>query len=525
MTEPLLCPQCGSEIPAGSPAGLCPKCLVLAGLESQPPADFKLSPLRAAAELSGVERPRWITPRRVRTGLGTKLRYFGDYELLEEIARGGMGVVYKARQVNLKRTVALKLILAGQLAGPQEVERFHAEAEAAAKLDHPGIVPIFEVGQHEGQHYFSMAFVDGESLARSLAHGVMEPREAASLMKRVAEAIAYAHVEGVIHRDLKPGNILLDKDGIPRITDFGLAKRVEGESQGLTATGQVLGTPSYMPPEQAEGDNARIGPLADVYSLGAVLYCLLTGRPPFQAASAVETLLQVMARGSGQSATAQPGRAARPGDDDAEMSGEGPVAALPIGPGDGRRVAAVSRRPADRAARPLSLWAGLRWCGRNKALAATVAAAACLIVALSAVYVVNLNAKNVQLGTSLASEASARRQAESARRQESSARREAESRRGGGAIAGGIAGPPRRCPVPAGPAVRLSGQPGHRWQALTCWRKRRPAQAAAQRVERKTARTTCCPRSPICAMRRRRCSWHVTPAPFTRSTSAGYRRA
>jgi predicted Ser/Thr protein kinase len=253
-------------------------------------------PLRASAELPGVDAPTLDRPSARPTGPGTKVRYFGDYELLEEIARGGMGVVYKARQVNLKRIVALKLILAGQLAGPQEVERFHAEAEAAAKLDHPGIVPIFEVGQHEGQHYFSMAFVDGESLARRVAQGVMEPREAASLMKKVAEAIAYAHVEGVIHRDLKPGNILLDKDGTPRVTDFGLAKRVEGESHGLTATGQVLGTPSYMPPEQAQGDNARIGPLADVYSLGAVLYCLLTGRPPFQAASAVETLLQVVAR-------------------------------------------------------------------------------------------------------------------------------------------------------------------------------------------------------------------------------------
>jgi serine/threonine-protein kinase len=204
------------------------------------------------------------------SGPGTTVRYFGDYELLDEIARGGMGVVYKARQVNLKRIVALKLILAGQLAGPHDVARFHAEAEAAAKLDHPGIVPIFEIGEHEGQHYFSMAFVDGESLAHRIAQGVMEPREAAALMKQVAEAIAYAHVEGVIHRDLKPGNILLQKDEggrmkdelspgsssfiphpssfLPRVTDFGLAKRVEGESQGLTATGQVLGTPSYMPP-------------------------------------------------------------------------------------------------------------------------------------------------------------------------------------------------------------------------------------------------------------------------------------
>jgi len=228
---------------------------------------------------------------------GSKVRYFGDYELLEQIARGGMGVVYKARQVSLNRTVALKMILTGQLASDEDIQRFYSEAEAAAKLDHPGIVPIFEVGQHNGQHYFSMAFVDGKSLARRVAQGVVEPREAAALMKKVAEAIAYAHVEGVVHRDLKPGNVLLvDKDGTPRVTDFGLAKRVEGKSDGLTATGQVLGTPSYMPPEQALGQNAQVGPMADVYSLGAVLYCLLTGKPPFQAANPVDTLMQVVTR-------------------------------------------------------------------------------------------------------------------------------------------------------------------------------------------------------------------------------------
>jgi WD40 repeat protein len=224
---------------------------------------------------------------------------FGDYELLEEIGRGGMGVVCRARQVRLNRVVALKMILAGELATEDDVRRFQAEAEAAAKLDHPGIVPVHEVGRHEGQHYFSMAFVEGESLAHRVAQGLPPPREAAELTRKVAEAVAYAHAHGVIHRDLKPANILVDKQGQPRLTDFGLAKRIQGEPGasapgGLTATGQIVGTPSYMPPEQAGGRRGEAGPLSDVYSLGAVLYCLLTGRPPFQADNPLDTLLQVL---------------------------------------------------------------------------------------------------------------------------------------------------------------------------------------------------------------------------------------
>ena len=215
------------------------------------------------------------------------------HELLQEIARGGMGIVYKARQVNLNRVVALKMILTGQLAGSDDIKRFYIEAEAAAKLDHQGIVPIFEVGQHEGQHFFSMGFVDGQSLAARLAAGPLPAREAAQLVHDVAKALQYAHEQGVIHRDLKPGNILLDAGGKPRVTDFGLAKLAKVDSE-LTGTGQILGTPSYMPPEQASGKTDQIGPAADVYALGAILYCLLTGRPPFQAASAMDTLLQVL---------------------------------------------------------------------------------------------------------------------------------------------------------------------------------------------------------------------------------------
>ena len=227
------------------------------------------------------------------TGVSERLRYFGEYELEEEIARGGMGVVFKARQVSLNRVVALKMILAGQLAGEEDVQRFYTEAEAAANLDHHGIVPIFEIGEHEGQHYFSMGYVEGESLAHRVANGALPPREAAELVRGICDAIAYAHSRGVIHRDLKPANILIGRDGQPKVTDFGLAKKTETDSN-LTGTGQVLGTPAFMPPEQASGNVEAIGPLADVYSLGAVLFCLLTGQPPFQAPTAMDTLLQVL---------------------------------------------------------------------------------------------------------------------------------------------------------------------------------------------------------------------------------------
>ena len=221
------------------------------------------------------------------------IRYLGDYELLEEIARGGMGVVYKARQISLNRIVAVKMILAGLLATKADHDRFHAEAQAAALLDHPNIVPIFEVGEYEGQHYFSMGYVDGRSLATRLVEGPLAPREAAELAATVAGAVEYAHRQGVIHRDIKPSNILIDCKGRPRVTDFGLAKQV-GSGSDLTAEGQVLGTPSYMPPEQAAGQVNAIGPAADVYSLGALLYAMLAGRPPFQAATPLETLRQVI---------------------------------------------------------------------------------------------------------------------------------------------------------------------------------------------------------------------------------------
>lgn len=224
-----------------------------------------------------------------------RVAYLGDYELLEEIARGGMGIVYRARQLSLNRVVALKMILAGQFAGPEDVTRFRMEAESAANLNHPGIVPIYEVGQHEGHHYFSMGFIDGESLQQKVTRGPLPPREAAAITRTVAAAIAYSHAKGVIHRDLKPANILQDRQGDVKVTDFGLARRLQNES-GLTRSGARMGTPSYMSPEQAAGKIQQVGPLSDVYSLGAVLYCLLTGRPPFQSSSALDTMVQVVER-------------------------------------------------------------------------------------------------------------------------------------------------------------------------------------------------------------------------------------
>jgi WD40 repeat protein len=300
MSQSPTCPACGSRLPADAPAGVCPRCLLQAGMEdlrSEAPDEATLiadsqvrtdAPWLPPTEHSGRND---MTP----AAIGTRVKYFGDYELLDEIARGGMGIVYRARQVRLNRIVALKMILAGRFAGATDIQRFYMEAEAAAKLDHPGIVPIFEVGEHDGHHFFSMRFVEGESLARRIADGPLAARAAAELVRNVAEAIQFAHSQGVIHRDLKPANILLGQDGQTQVTDFGLAKCIQGDSQ-LTATGQILGTPGYMPPEQAAGRMTEVRATADVYSLGAILYATLTGRAPFQADNPLDTVMQVLER-------------------------------------------------------------------------------------------------------------------------------------------------------------------------------------------------------------------------------------
>lgn len=218
---------------------------------------------------------------------------FGDYELVAEIGRGGMGIVYRALQKSLGRTVALKMLLRRDLATPADLARFRSEAEAAARLDHAGIVSIFEVGEHDGHPFYSMQLVEGTTLAKRLAAGPLPPREAAALLAQVADAVQAAHDRGVLHRDLKPSNILIDASGAPRVSDFGLAKRLEDE-MSMTHTGAILGTPCYMSPEQAAGSRGDVGPASDVWSLGAILYQMLTGRPPFQAGGAMDTLLAVL---------------------------------------------------------------------------------------------------------------------------------------------------------------------------------------------------------------------------------------
>ena len=225
----------------------------------------------------------------VRSDAAQMLTEFGDYEMLEEVGRGGQGVVFRARQRSLNRIVALKVIGLGQWATKAHVKRFRLEAEAAASLDHPCIVPIYEVGERDGQCYFSMKFVEGGQLDEVVKHTPISIRQAVELIAKVARTVSYAHEHGILHRDIKPGNILLDIKGKPHLTDFGLARLVESEST-VTRTLEVLGTPSYMAPEQASGNNTQLTRATDVYGLGAVLYQLLTDHPPFAGGTTYETI-------------------------------------------------------------------------------------------------------------------------------------------------------------------------------------------------------------------------------------------
>ena len=250
---------------------------------------------------SAIRVPRPSQPTgRLATPAATRVRYIGDYELIEEIARGGMGVVFRARQRSLNRPVALKMLLAGALMTDEDEQRFRQEAEAAANLDHPHIVPIFEVGRHDGYSYFSMKLVEGSSLSQRLQDFASDQRAAARLMSTVARAVHHAHQRGVLHRDLKPSNILLNGgpdtpiDRLePHVTDFGLARRVEGDSD-LTLSGAILGTPSYMAPEQASGKKGVVTVATDVYGLErAIFYTILSwANPPFQGESVMETIAQ-----------------------------------------------------------------------------------------------------------------------------------------------------------------------------------------------------------------------------------------
>lgn len=262
----------------------------------------KDSPSPAAAALSPAEPAQADSPPAATVGCDEAIanrpgevvrRRFGRYELLEEIGRGGMGVVYRARQVELNRMVAVKMILSGYLADAEQIRRFQREAQIAARIRHPHIVSVFDYGQAEGHHYFAMDYVPGQSLQSLLQTGPLPIEQAARLIATIARAVAHLHQHGIVHRDLKPSNVLLDKQGVPYVSDFGLAKWLQG-TESRTVSGAVLGTPSYMAPEQAEGRASAITPRTDVYSLGAILYALLTGRPPFVGDSPVEIVLQVL---------------------------------------------------------------------------------------------------------------------------------------------------------------------------------------------------------------------------------------
>src|SRR5438034_2618065 len=273
-----ICRKCGAKILSDAPEGLCARCVLKTALTVSPDA-----PVAAGDDGGSGENVEGNIAAAARDGKkaarAIELRgELGDDELLEEIGRGGQGSVFRARQKSLNRLVALKVIGLGQWATKAHVKRFRLEAEAAARLNHPGIVPIHEVGERDGACYFSMGLIEGGQLDAVLKREPMPIRRAVELIVKLARTVEYAHEHGILHRDIKPGNVLLDGKGEPHLTDFGLARLVETEST-MTRTLEVIGTPSYMAPEQAVGNNAAVSTVTDVYGLGAVLYQLLTGQP------------------------------------------------------------------------------------------------------------------------------------------------------------------------------------------------------------------------------------------------------
>ena len=284
-----------------------------------------------------------------------------------------MGVVYKARQFSPERLVALKVIRAGQLADEEDVRRFRQEADEAARLDHPNIVPVYEVGEQDGLHFFTMKLVEGGGLDKHLERYRNDPKAAARLTATAARAVHHAHQRQLLHRDLKPGNILLDAAGQPHVADFGLAKRMEGDVAAMTRSNAIVGTPEYMAPEQAGGEK-RLTTAVDVYALGGVLYALLAGRPPFQAKAPLDVLMKVVSEGAGTAVESATGGAARSGDDLSEVFGEGAGQALRLGGGAGGGPGPL---PGGRAGARRGRWGGweraVKWVRRRPAVAAFLA--------------------------------------------------------------------------------------------------------------------------------------------------------
>src|SRR5881409_1663204 len=288
-----ICRKCGAKIFSDAPRGLCTACMLETALGILPDAAAEVDSSAGWSDELSRDNAKRASGAKEAARAATMLGELGDYELLEEIGRGAQGVVFRARQKSLNRTVALKVISLGQWASKAHLKRFRREAEAAARLEHPGIVPIHEVGERDGSCYFSMKFVEGGQLDEVARREPMPIRRAVELIAKVARTVHYAHEHGILHRDIKPGNVLLDRNGEPHLTDFGLARLLETESS-ITHTMEVLGTPSYMAPEQAVGNNAAVTSATDVYGLGAVLYQLLTDHPPFAGGTTYETVRLVL---------------------------------------------------------------------------------------------------------------------------------------------------------------------------------------------------------------------------------------